>query len=71
MSKPRDAASEERPEHELSLQSSSRDSPFTSTATRAKLIRAQQPPADLIVSLASLYFRRIHPWFPFLNVHRV
>ncbi|KAL3452726.1 hypothetical protein BJX65DRAFT_302635 [Aspergillus insuetus] len=56
---------------ELPLQSSSRDSPFTPTATRTNLIRAQQPPADLVASLASLYFRHIHPWFPFLNVHRV
>ncbi|KAL4767145.1 hypothetical protein BDW60DRAFT_212246 [Aspergillus nidulans var. acristatus] len=71
MPKPRDAASEDAPQQALSLRSSSGDSPFTPTATRTNLIRAEQPPADLVVSLASLYFRHIHPWFPFLNVHRV
>ncbi|KAL2801785.1 hypothetical protein BJX63DRAFT_438498 [Aspergillus granulosus] len=74
MLKPTDAVAagetEDPPQHELPS-SSSRDSPFAATATRTNLIRAQQPPANLVVSLASLYFRHIHPWFPFLNVHSV
>ncbi|CEL04899.1 hypothetical protein ASPCAL06023 [Aspergillus calidoustus] len=70
--KSRDAACGNASQQELRpQQSASRDSPFTATATRTNLIRAQQPPADLVLSLASLYFRHIHPWFPFLNVHRV
>ncbi|KAJ5475370.1 hypothetical protein N7539_008436 [Penicillium diatomitis] len=41
------------------------------TLERTQQIHARQPPTDLVVSLTSLFFRHIHPWFPFLDVQRV
>lgn len=46
----------------------------SSTATtydQTRKIREQQPPTDLVFSLTSLFFRHIHPWFPFLDVEKV
>ena len=46
----------------------------SSTATtydQTRRIREQQPPTDLVFSLTSLFFRHIHPWFPFLDIERV
>ena len=75
ISKPKEV----RDENALEESTSSASEPLQSsqgvlcdaTSTRTNLIRAQQPPADLVISMASLYFRHIHPWFPFLNVQRV
>ncbi|KAL6912442.1 hypothetical protein FSST1_010202 [Fusarium sambucinum] len=41
------------------------------TFERTRRVKECRPPADLVVSLTSLYFRHIHPWFPFLDVQRV
>ncbi|KAF5637401.1 positive regulator of purine utilization [Fusarium sp. NRRL 25303] len=41
------------------------------TFERTRRVTERRPPTDLVVSLASLYFRHIHPWFPFLDVQRV
>lgn len=41
------------------------------TFERTSRVIERRPPTDLVVSLASLYFRHIHPWFPFLDVQRV
>ncbi|KAJ5372593.1 hypothetical protein N7517_004599 [Penicillium concentricum] len=43
--------------------------PATSTMTRQ--ISEQKPPADLVVSLISLFFRHIYPWLPFLDTQHV
>ncbi|KAH7249623.1 hypothetical protein MRS44_007083 [Fusarium solani] len=41
------------------------------TFERTRKIKERRPPKDLVISLASLYFCHIHPWFPFLDVQRV
>ncbi|KAM0245800.1 hypothetical protein ACHAP5_005119 [Fusarium lateritium] len=41
------------------------------TLERTRRVIERRPPADLVVSLTSLYFRHIHPWFPFLDLQRV
>ncbi|KAJ4004579.1 hypothetical protein NW752_011676 [Fusarium irregulare] len=41
------------------------------TFERTRRIKERHPPTDLVASLSSLYFRHIHPWFPFLDVQRV
>ncbi|RFN43887.1 positive regulator of purine utilization [Fusarium flagelliforme] len=41
------------------------------TFERTRRIKERHPPTDLVVSVSSLYFRHIHPWFPFLDVQRV
>ncbi|ESU17432.1 hypothetical protein FGSG_10684 [Fusarium graminearum PH-1] len=41
------------------------------TFERTRRVKERHPPTDLVVSVTSLYFRHIHPWFPFLDVQRV
>ncbi|KAJ4113860.1 hypothetical protein NW768_011390 [Fusarium equiseti] len=41
------------------------------TFERTRRVKERNPPTDLVVSVSSLYFRHIHPWFPFLDVQRV
>ncbi|KAH8701537.1 hypothetical protein BGW36DRAFT_458415 [Talaromyces proteolyticus] len=41
------------------------------TSERTRQIQEKQPPTDLVVSLSSLFFRHIHPWFPFLDIRRL
>ncbi|KAM5353549.1 hypothetical protein ACJ41O_000199 [Fusarium nematophilum] len=43
----------------------------SATFERTRKIKERRPPADLVISLASLYICHIHPWFPFLDVQRV
>lgn len=44
---------------------------ISATHERTRNIKESQPPTDLVMSLTSLYFRHIHPWFPFLDLQRV
>ncbi|RGP75987.1 positive regulator of purine utilization [Fusarium sporotrichioides] len=62
----------------LPRQNSSRSSSISAaqqiaapTLERTRRVTELRPPADLVVSLMSLYFRHVHPWFPFLDVQRV
>ncbi|KAF3402338.1 hypothetical protein DPV78_003788 [Talaromyces pinophilus] len=41
------------------------------TSQRTRQTHERQPPTDLVMSLTSLFFRHIHPWFPFLDIQRV
>lgn len=41
------------------------------TSQRTRQIQERRPPTDLVMSLTSLFFRHIHPWFPFLDIQRV
>ncbi|KAF3386924.1 hypothetical protein F1880_001324 [Penicillium rolfsii] len=41
------------------------------TFERTRQIHERRPPIDLVMSLTSLFFRHIHPWFPFLDIQRV
>ncbi|RBR13265.1 uncharacterized protein FIESC28_08231 [Fusarium coffeatum] len=41
------------------------------TFERTRRVKERHPPTDLVASVSSLYFRHIHPWFPFLDVQRV
>lgn len=41
------------------------------TWTRTQAITERKPPADLVLSLSSLFFRHIHPWLPFLDPRRI
>ncbi|KAH6871486.1 hypothetical protein B0T10DRAFT_500499, partial [Thelonectria olida] len=43
----------------------------SATYERTCKVKERQPPTDLLLSLTALYFRHIHPWFPFLDVRRV
>ncbi|KAL1896560.1 hypothetical protein Sste5346_004594 [Sporothrix stenoceras] len=41
------------------------------TIERTHRVQERQPPLDLVLSLASLFFRHIHPWLPYLDAQRV
>lgn len=41
------------------------------TSERTRRVLERRPPADLVMSLTSLFFRHIHPWFPFLDIQWV
>ncbi|KAK2122463.1 hypothetical protein NOF04DRAFT_1349860 [Fusarium oxysporum II5] len=41
------------------------------TFARTASLEERKPPLDLIVSSTSVFFRHIHPWFPFLDSHLV
>lgn len=45
--------------------------PPAATFERTRRIAERQPPAGLVMSLVSLYFRHIFPWFPLLDPSRV
>ncbi|KAH6689035.1 hypothetical protein F5X68DRAFT_230696 [Plectosphaerella plurivora] len=45
--------------------------PLKATSVRTGRIREKKPPADLVYSLSSLYFRHIHHWLPFLDARHV
>jgi hypothetical protein len=47
------------------------DDHLTPTAVRTRRVIERKPPTDLLVSLTSLYFHHIHPWFPFLDPRRI
>lgn len=44
---------------------------FQGTFARTASLEERKPPLDLIVSSTSVFFRHIHPWFPFLDSHLV
>ncbi|KAJ4162272.1 hypothetical protein BFJ70_g4590 [Fusarium oxysporum] len=44
---------------------------FQGTFARNASLEERKPPLDLIVSSTSVFFRHIHPWFPFLDSHLV
>jgi len=44
---------------------------FQATFTRTSKIIERKPPLDLVVLSISVFFRHIHPWFPFLDTQRV
>ncbi|KAK3307729.1 uncharacterized protein B0T15DRAFT_522392 [Chaetomium strumarium] len=45
--------------------------PPAATFERNRRIAERQPPTSLVLSLVSLYFRHISPWFPFLDPPQV
>ncbi len=45
--------------------------PPAATFERTRRIAERQPPAGLVLSLVSLYFRHVSPWFPFLDAPQV
>ncbi|KAK9455938.1 fungal-specific transcription factor domain-containing protein [Dipodascopsis uninucleata] len=47
------------------------DPPLIATFERTRQITEVKPPTDLVLSLTSLFFRHVHPWFPFLDPQRV
>ncbi|KAF5247577.1 hypothetical protein FANTH_6328 [Fusarium anthophilum] len=44
---------------------------FQGTFARTASLAERKPPLDLVVSSTSVFFRHIHPWFPFLDSHFV
>lgn len=44
---------------------------LTATVERTRRVAENKPPIDLVISLSSLFFRHVHPWFPFLDPRRV
>ncbi|ENH62935.1 hypothetical protein FOC1_g10006401 [Fusarium oxysporum f. sp. cubense race 1] len=42
---------------------------FQGTFARTASLEERKPPLDLIGSSTSVFFRHIHPWFPFLDSH--
>ncbi|KAG7285776.1 hypothetical protein NEMBOFW57_008070 [Staphylotrichum longicolle] len=45
--------------------------PPAATFERTRRIAERRPPTSLVLSLVSLYFRHVSPWFPFLDPPRV
>ncbi|KAH9206149.1 fungal-specific transcription factor domain-containing protein, partial [Leptodontidium sp. 2 PMI_412] len=41
------------------------------TLEKTRRVVEEEPPADLVVSATSLFFRYIHPWLPFLDAQQV
>lgn len=41
------------------------------TFEQTERIQERRPTTDLLLSLSSLYFRHIHPWFPFLDTQHI
>ncbi|KAF4496380.1 hypothetical protein FAGAP_7453 [Fusarium agapanthi] len=44
---------------------------FQGTFARTVSLEERKPPLDLVVSSTSVFFRHIHPWFPFLDSHLI
>lgn len=44
---------------------------LTATLEKTRRVVEREPPADLVLSATSLFFRHIHPWLPFLDAQRV
>lgn len=63
----REMLSQEKPEA-LSKPS---DWVFQGTFARTASLVETRPPLDLVISSISVFFRHIHPWFPFLDSHSV
>ncbi|PNP73389.1 hypothetical protein FNYG_13287 [Fusarium nygamai] len=44
---------------------------FQGTFARTASLEERKPPLDLVLSSTSVFFRHIHPWFPFLDTQLV